>query len=47
MKNIEIIYSQYGKSTSLRRKEALARFEWVCIGALAVFASAYAVVLWA
>lgn len=47
MKNIETIYSQYGKSTNLRRKEALAKFEWVCIAALAVFASAYVVALWA
>ncbi len=42
MKHIEIIDSQYGKSTNLRRKEALAKFEWVCIAGLAL----YALVVW-
>lgn len=47
MKHIEAIYSEYGKSTNLRRKEALAKFELACIAILAAFAAAYVVVLWA
>lgn len=42
MKHIDTIYTQYGKSTNLSRKEALAKFEWVCITGFVL----YAVVVW-